>query len=150
MPLYVIVIDCPRRGFVQSHLISLNFWKQLIISRKLYKIQILLEKLPSIEDRRQTDRVTSPTRAGLRLPLASAAPRRTPRRASSQLKTSQWKPTVSAHRTPLWRFVRHTFFHWRLNFDRDIITTLTFYPSQPMVMAHARAKNKDQSHSKVS
>jgi len=32
----------------------------------------------------------------LPLPLASAASRRTPRRASSQLMTSQWKPTTTA------------------------------------------------------
>ena len=44
-------------------------------------------KLPSIEDRGQTDRVTTPTR--IRLLLAPAAARRTPDRASSQLITSR-------------------------------------------------------------
>jgi len=45
---------------------------------------------PTVDDRRQTDRVTTPTGA------ASAAPCRTPRRANSQLMTSQRKPTTVA------------------------------------------------------
>ena len=47
--------------------------------------------LSSIGDRGQTDRVTTPSRAGLRvppLPVTSAAPRRTPHHASAQLMTS--------------------------------------------------------------
>jgi len=45
-----------------------------------------LEKLPSMDDRGQTDSVTTP-RWTLPVPLASAAPRREFRRASSQLMT---------------------------------------------------------------
>ena len=46
-----------------------------------------LEMLPSIEDRDQTDRIYA--RCTYPLPLASARTRRTPRRASLQLMTSQ-------------------------------------------------------------
>jgi len=50
------------------------------------------EKLPSIEDRRQTDRVTTPTLAGLAAAAGSSEPCSTPRHANSHLMTSQWKP----------------------------------------------------------
>jgi len=59
----------------------------------------------SSDDRRQTDRVTTPTRDGLQ--LASAAPRHTPRRASLQLITLHWtgnllpRKSVNTHKTPL-------------------------------------------------
>jgi len=56
--------------------------------------RILLEKLPLIDHRHQTVRVTTHWKPPL--PLASAAPRRKLRRASSQLMTSRLKATKTA------------------------------------------------------
>jgi len=54
------------------------------------------EKLPSIKDQVQTNLVTPTPTATPPLPLAFVAPLSTPRRASSQLMMSQWKPTTTA------------------------------------------------------
>jgi len=54
------------------------------------------KKIISIENRGQTDRIVTPTRCISLLPLASAAPRRTPRCANAQLMTLQWKSTNTA------------------------------------------------------
>jgi len=58
-----------------------------------------------MEDRGETDCVTTPTGAELRrLPLASAEPRRTPCRASSQQMTKTYKilqPPINTHSTSI-------------------------------------------------
>jgi len=75
-------------------------------------------KLLLIEDRRQTAALPRPhVLRGLRLPLASSAPRRTRHRAKSQLMTSQWKPVTTviseyAHNASV--------AHLALTFDLDL------------------------------
>jgi len=73
-----------------------------------------LEWLPSIEDRRQTDRVTAPTRAGLRR-WPFAAPTR-----SSRWRHSGYdlllRPSINTHRDP--KTLLFFSFYWRRQHSR--------------------------------
>ena len=103
----------------------------------------LVEILPSVEDLRQTDRVTlprPPARWATPLPMASATPC-----CASSLMTSQWKPTATtvvkqySYTPRQWILVLHN--NWRLT----LICDLDFqFPAIYDAMAHKHAKNEGQ------
>jgi len=71
----------------QAALLRVNM---LTVSLGMTDVILIRKTVSSVEDRGQTDRWTLP------LSLASAAPRRTSHRTSSQPMTSRWKPTTTS------------------------------------------------------
>ena len=99
-----------------------------------------VETLPSVEDQGQTHHGAATTRARLRQ-CRWPWPRRTPRRASSQLMTSQWKSTSMAINQYSHDFALDTRVHHTFCADLWPCPTcmpLTFRSRTAMVMTHAR------------